>query len=243
MADYTLIKIPELTSAAVIADADLLVIETSAGTRHIPFSALKGSIPNYGYISDIFTSADLSANILTITHAKNTRKIRITVWDPSGVQQLVTPYIIDVNNIAINFGGDIGGGDWEYLIEYWTAGGSASYPDTTYELAQTKQLLTLNTTTKNAALTVNSSRVYQDNNLVAVSLQITTSSVFAETGGGATLGTLSVAPAAVIYFPGAIKKVSYYESAWGYLSNTGEIKLFFGKANETYMFNFTYPIL
>ena len=243
MADYVLVKIPELTPATAIADADLLVIEKTEGTRYITFANLKSSIPNYGYLSGIFTSADLVANVGTFTHSKNTRLVKLTIWNPVGVEQkLLQPYIVDANNIAVDFRGDIEAGDWEYLCEFWVGSGATEYPDPTYELKQTKLEATLNPATKNAALTILSYNFYQDNNLVNVSLAVSTSAAFAETGSGAILGIMSVAPLSPIYFPGAIRKVSFYESAWGLISDTGEIKLFLGKANETYIFNFTYPL-
>jgi hypothetical protein len=244
MADYVLIKIPELTATTAIADIDLLVIETATGTRSTTYANLKSSIPNYGYLYGIFTSADLIANVFTVNHLKGTRLVKLTIWDPAGIEQRnLQPYLIDANNIAADFGGTIGGGDWEYLCEFWVGSGATSYPDPIYEPAQTQGNLILNTTTKNSAITVIDYNAYQEDNMVICSLRLSSTAVFSETGSGAVVGVLPQSPSDSWSFPGAIKKVSFYESAYGEISAAGEIKVFLGKANETYLFNFSYSLI
>ena len=145
------------------------------------------------------------------------------------------------NNISVNFGGNIESGYWSYLFEYW-GGASSGYPDPIYEPAITKGALTFDTTGKNAALTIGSSSFYRYGNLVIGKMVITTTSKFLETGSGALVGILPLVPTSTWQFVGAITKVAFYESACGYVSTSGQVFIYMGKENETYIFNIQFPI-
>lgn len=126
--------IGEFTPGTAVNDADLIPYEQGGITKRIPFSTFKGSIPNYGYLTGTFDSTDLSANILTLNHAKNTRAVRLTIYNPAGILMPLLTRIDDSNNVSVDMGGFVEGGDFEYLLEYWTGVG-ATYPDPVYQPA------------------------------------------------------------------------------------------------------------
>jgi hypothetical protein len=99
-------------------------------------------------------------------------------------------------------------------------------------------------TGKNAALTVIAFNAYRDGNMMNVDFWITSSLAFPGTGSGAILATMPVGSRPVITrrFPGSIQNVEFYESAYGKIHIDGVITLFVGKANQQYIFNYSYPL-
>lgn len=240
MADYVLKKIPELTPATSINDADLLVIEQSTGTKNITFANLKASIPNYGYLSDTFTSLSLSGNILTINHAKNTRKIRLTIFNPAGISNPYPWYIVDANNVAINFGGIIEGGDWEYLLEFWTGEGTGSYPDPIYEPAITKASIIIDYSSINSQINLLSFNIRRYNDIVIGHIGINFNNTYVINSLKLVGALTSFPPISDIFISGATASTNIYEPAFMSISGTGNIGVKSGYKNIDHYFNFTY---
>ena len=243
MADYILKTIPELDPATSIEDTDSLVVEKSTGTKKVPFANLKSSIPNYGYLYNVFTSLALSGNTLTINHAKDTRKIRLTVFNPAGISTPLPWYIIDSNNVAINFGGTIEAGDWYYLLEFWTGNSGGEYPDPIYEPAITKSTPTLDQTTKSSQITISQFLSRQYGDIVVCNLRVEALSTYV-VNSSVVCGIISVNPGQNIWrFAGSMESTTNYESAYGFVQNNGEIRVRMGKSLQTYNFNFSFSIV
>lgn len=224
MADYVLKKIPELDPTLSIVDTDLLVVETSDGTKSVAFANLKSSIPNYGYLSAVFTSLALSGNILTINHAKNTRKIRLTIFNPAGISTPLPWYIVDANNVAINFGGTIEAGDWEYLLEFWTGEGTGSYPDPIYEPAILKEDVTLIYDSISPDIILKNFQIKRFNNLVLGHIEISFKSSYV-INNWRNVGQLNISGANVqMLFPGSHYLTNVYESCALLLDTNGSIQ-------------------
>lgn len=240
MADYVLKKIPELDLATSIAGTDKLVIETATGTKQVSFDNLKASIPNYGYLSGTFTSLALSGNILTINHAKNSRKIRLTIFNPAGISNPYPWYIIDSNNVAINFGGIIEGGDWEYLLEFWTGDGAGSYPDPIYEPAITKAGVVLDYSRISSQINLLSYGIKRYNDLVVGCISVNFKNTYVLNSLKLVGSLTSFAPIADTFIPGATNLTNIYQSAYMSINSVGDIGVMAGYKNIDYHFNFSY---
>jgi len=72
-------------------------------------------------IIDTFTNTDLSSNILTVTHNKNTKNVLVTVYNASDIQEDLSGMLdtSDPDAVSIDFGGTISG-TWRYIIQYFT---------------------------------------------------------------------------------------------------------------------------
>lgn len=240
MADYVLKKIPELDVATSIVDADKFVIETATGTKQIDFANLKASIPNYGYLSNVFTSLALSGNILTINHAKNTRKIRLTIFNPAGISNPYPWYIVDANNVAINFGGTIEGGDWEYLLEFWTSEGTGSYPDPIYELAIKKESIVL-MQNPGPGITIVSNELKRYNDLIIGYIALNINNDYT-VNSWVNVGQLNIAGASADrLFQGSFSQTNVYESASLAIQTIGTLQVRAGyKPLSTCYFNVSF---
>lgn len=245
MADYVLKKIPELDPTLSLVDTDLLVVETSDGTKSVAFANLKSSIPNYGYLSAVFTSLALSGNILTINHAKNTRKIRLTIFNPAGISTPLPWYIVDANNVAINFGGTIEAGDWEYLLEFWTGSGTGSYPDPIYALSghthMGSQVFSAGLSVDPEITIIGSYVNIVDRVLVGyIIAKSTVTSTYKR------MGQIVIPVKAINDITWNFVGVPYlntaYESAFGIYASDYIMRGRFGKANTNFLFNFSIPI-
>lgn len=233
--------IGEFTLGTVINDADLLPYEQGGVTKRIPFEALKANVPNFGHDYQEFDNSDLSGNVLTINHAKSTLLVELKIYNPAGIRQYIPYTVIDTDNISVDFGGVIDAGTWTYEFNY-IGGTNAGYPDPIYEPAITKGDLVLDTTSKNAALTIESFTAYQYGNIAFVAMAIRSTTVFLEAGAGAVVGKLPITCSG-LSFPGSITDVPFYETAFGDITNAGIIKIYCGKANKKYVFNFTTIII
>lgn len=240
MAEYVLKKIPELDPAVSIADTDLLVIESSTGTKNISFANLKSSIPNYGYLSSIFTNLALAGNILTINHGKNTRKIRLTIFSPAGISNPYPWYIVDANNVAINFGGSIEAGDWEYLLEFWTGEGTGSYPDPIYEPAITKASIFIDYSSINSQINLLSFNIRRYNDIVIGHIGINFNNTYVINSLKLVGELTSFPPISDIFISGATASTNIYEPAFMSISSHGDIGVKSGSKNIDHYFNFTY---
>jgi len=90
------------------------------GCNNITAENFLKQVASWNIITGTFDNGDLTAGTWTYNHAKNTSVVRVTLRNPSGYEQNLAGmlHIVDVNNIAIEFGGDIDAGDWTYIIEY-----------------------------------------------------------------------------------------------------------------------------
>jgi hypothetical protein len=249
MSTYTLIKLEELnggTPAIVINNADILHIKQGGVDKFIPFSSFKSQIPNYAYLAGIFDNTNLDGTYRwTFNHAKNTRNVTLKITNPAGeVQQL--PYIIiDSNNIAVDFGGPIETGDWEYLFQYWAGSPTGAYPDTTYALASHNHdggAITMLNTGRNAAIT-GITEYFRIDDKMLVGYIIAKSSVAGSLiRYGNTPTSAIIPPTGIFPFIGTCEDWSY-ESGRGAISNNQHIDLYFGKANTNYHFVIIMPLL
>lgn len=238
---YTQKTIPEFTAGITLNDADLIPYSQGGVTKRIPFGSFKTTIPNLGYIHLTFTSADLSANTLTINHAKNTRIVKLFVYNPGGQYQPVQPTIIDSNNVSINFGGDIEAGDWEYILEYWAAAASAIYPDPIYEPAIIEGVLTPDYTGAALSINVISVYAYRYGSLCFVNMAVATKST-SVIGATTKVCTLPNGPNNTRTFTGGMNDTTRYGSAMGFIQSDGDIYVIMGDKPFTFYFNFTFEI-
>jgi len=241
---YTLTKIEELNGgvlATVINDADLLHIKQSGVDKPIAFSSFKTQIPNYGYLSGLFDNSDLNPSyIWSINHAKNTRLIRLTIYNPLGEFQSIPYTIVDANNISVNFGGPIETGDWEYILEFWTGPSGGTYPDPIYALANHNHNMTDPIITPNieSGLTIVEYDLARYGNVISghvIAKGIVINNYY-------TWGTINAIPGSLKRFLGVPGNASYYESGFGRIGIDGTIELQFGKANIDTIFVINYII-
>ena len=95
--------IGEFTLGSTVGNADFIPYEQGGVTKRIPFETFKTTIPNYGYLTATFGSGDLSGNILTINHAKNTLLAKVIIFTPAGIWQPLPYTIVDANNVQLLF--------------------------------------------------------------------------------------------------------------------------------------------
>jgi hypothetical protein len=239
---YTLTKVEELNGgvlATVINDADLLHIKQGGVDKPIAFSSFKTQIPNYGYLSGLFDNADLNPSyIWSLNHAKNTRIIRLTLYNPAGEFQSIPYIIVDANNISVNFGGPIETGDWEYILEFWTGASGGAYPDPIYALASQLPITTnpVISGSPQAGLTIVEYTLTRYGRVVSghVVARATAINTYYN------WGTIDLPPSVTRRFLGAPGIASNYETGYGKVLTTGIIQLQFGKANLDTIFDINY---
>ncbi len=92
----------------------------ASGCDNMLVSQFISNILTDSVIVGLFTNDDLEDGTYIINHDKNTQNIRVTLYNPSGYMENLAGIlrIIDSNNVALEFGGDIDEGTWRYILDY-----------------------------------------------------------------------------------------------------------------------------
>jgi hypothetical protein len=120
MADKKLFEQP-LKSTFGSTDRIAVGIPGQDGCDNILMDDFVNQLRNEGVSGGTFTNANLVSGVLTINHEKDTNYVELTVYDASGRKVDINGLmqITDVDNIEVDFGGDISAGVWTYILKYW----------------------------------------------------------------------------------------------------------------------------
>jgi hypothetical protein len=90
------------------------------GCDNILMSDFVSQLRNEGVIGGSFTTGNLTAGVLTISHEKNTQWIELVVYDSGGIKVDVNGlmHVANVDTVTVDFGGEITG-VWTYILKYW----------------------------------------------------------------------------------------------------------------------------
>lgn len=119
MADKKLFEQP-LKSTVELTDRLPVGVPGQEGCDNVLMSDFIDQLKNTGVVGGSFSNASLTANVLTINHEKDTSFVELTVYDSGGYLQDLSGMmrIVDVDNISVDFGGEITG-VWTYILKYW----------------------------------------------------------------------------------------------------------------------------
>lgn len=119
MADKQLFNQPLKTT---FSDTDRIALGIPGieGCDNMLMQVFVDLLKNTGVEAGSIVNANLVSYVWTLTHNKETQFIELTIYDGNGVKQSTDGMlrIVSLDEIEIDFGGDISG-TWTYIFKYW----------------------------------------------------------------------------------------------------------------------------